>query len=101
MATYQIMYWYDIPIQVRARDDEGRASAPLPDRFQVAIDNAAMAAGLTGSDAYMAQFCWSDKHEKEGTAQEVAEAVVAELDEKYPTLDWPKTAEALKGERTV
>ena len=101
MATYQIMYWYDIPIQVRAQDEEGRVSEPLPDRFQTAIDNAAMAAGLTGSDAYMDQFCWSEKHEKEGTAQEVARAVAADLDEKYPAVDWPKTAEALKGERRV
>ncbi len=101
MATYQIMYWYDIPIQVRAYDDEGRVSAPLPERFQQAIDNAAMAAGLTGSDAYMEQFCWSEKHEKAGTAQEVAEAIAADLDAKYPSIDWPKTAEALKGERKI
>lgn len=101
MATYQIMYWYDIPIQVRAQDDEGRASVPLPDRFQEAIDNAAMAAGLTGSDAYMEQFCWSEKYKREGSAQEVAEAIVADLNSKYPTVDWPKTVEALKGERTV
>jgi hypothetical protein len=100
MATskYQILYWYDIPIQVRAQDDQGRASAALPDRFQVAIDNAAMAAGRTNSDAYMDTFRWGEMQERPGTAQEVAEAVAAELDTEYPAIDWPKTVEALKAE---
>lgn len=99
MATYQIMYWHDIPIQVRAQDDDGRVSAPLPNRFQEAIDNAAMAAGLTGDDAYTDLFRWSEEQERAGSAQEVAEAIVAELDAKYPAIDWPKTADALRTRR--
>lgn len=55
-----------------------------------------MAAGLTGSDAYTEQFRWSEPEERPGTAQEVAEAVAAELDARYPQIDWRKTAEALK-----
>lgn len=51
MVKYQILYWYDIPVQVRVRDESGRVSKPLPQRFQTAVDNAAMQAGITGEDA--------------------------------------------------
>ena len=96
MASYQILYWYDIPIQVRARDEQGRFSQPLSQRFQVAIDNAAMEAGVSGSDAYTELFQWKDPQGRQGTAQEVAEAVAAELEAEYPTIDWHKTAAAVK-----
>jgi len=96
MASYQILYWYDIPVQVRARDDDSRFSKPMPERFQVAIDNAAMEAGLTGNDAYTELFKWNDSQEREGSAQEVAEAVAAELDAEHQVIDWHKTAAAVK-----
>ena len=60
MATYQVLYWSDIPVQVRANEGRDRASKPLSDRFQEAVDAAAMAAGLIGSDAYTEQFRWSE-----------------------------------------
>src|ERR1043166_6433563 len=91
MATYQILYWHDIPVQVRAKDAGGRASAPLPERFQEAIDQAAMAAGLIGSDDYTEAFRWGDPQERVGTAQDIAAAVAAELDAQYPTIDWRTT----------
>ena len=97
MSKYQVLYWYDIPVQVRARDHGGRASAPLPQRFQVAIDKAAMEAGLVGDDEYTNTFHWSEPQEREGTAQEVAEAVATELDSQYPQIDWHKTANDLMG----
>jgi hypothetical protein len=96
MAHYQILYWHDIPIQVRARGDDGRVSMPLPDRFQEAIDQAAMAAGLIGSDAYTAQLRWGDRVEREGSARAVAEAVVAELGAQHPEIDWRATVAALR-----
>jgi hypothetical protein len=52
MAIYQVMYWADIPVQVRAKGSGGRAKAQLPERFQEAIDLAAMAVGWIGSDEY-------------------------------------------------
>ncbi len=61
MASVQILYWKDIPVQVRARDEKGRASLPMPDRFQVAVDQAAMLAGLTGSDAYTELYEWQKR----------------------------------------
>lgn len=96
MATYQILYWYDIPVQVRVRGSDGRAGVQLPERFQEAIDRAAMAAGLTGSEAYTEAFRWGETHERDGTAHDVASAVAAELDAQYPTIDWRATVQAAK-----
>ncbi|HEX6383093.1 MAG TPA: virulence factor [Anaerolineae bacterium] len=95
MAQYQIMYWHDIPVQVRAGGRRDRASQELPERFQVAIDKAAMAAGVTGSDAYTDGFYWGEAQEREGTPKEVVEAVVAEIEVAYKSIDWRKTAASL------
>ena len=54
MAKLITVYWRDIPSQVIAR--EGRsttAKVQLSERFQVAIDRAAMRAGKGSSDAYL------------------------------------------------
>lgn len=96
MATYQIMYWHDIPAQVRARDAGGRASAPLPERFQEAIDQVAMAAGLIGSDDYSAAYRWGETLERDGAARDVANAVAAEIDAQYATIDWRATLETIR-----
>ncbi len=42
-------------MQVVARGDAGTARAMLPERFQEAVDAAAMVAGLIGSDDYTEQ----------------------------------------------
>jgi hypothetical protein len=96
MASVQILYWKDIPVQVRVRDERSRASLPMPDRFQVAVDQAAMLAGLTDSDAYTELYVWQNADDRPGTTQEVAAAVVADLDAQFPDLDWRKTAAAVK-----
>ena len=98
MASVQILYWKDIPVQVRVRDKHGRASLAMPDRFQVAVDQAAVLAGLTGSDAYTELYVWQNADDRPGTAQEVAAAVVAELDARFSDLDWRKTAAAVKND---
>ncbi len=98
MATYQILYWHDLPVQVRARGEGGRASVQLPERFQEAIDQAAMAAGLIGSDDYTAALHWSEAVERDGTAKSVAAAVAAELDQQNVTLDWRATVASLRNE---
>ena len=99
MATYQILYWHDIPLQVRARGEGGRGSAPLHGRFQEAADQAAMSAGLIGSDDYSNVLRWSDPQDRDGTARDVAAAVAAELEEQYPTVDWRATARALRAQQ--
>lgn len=95
MVEYEILYWYDIPIQVRGREGRRRLSQPLAERFQVAIDKAAMAAGLTGDDAYTDLYQWSEPESAEGRLEEVVERVASELEAKYPEIDWHKTARLL------
>ena len=53
MAKLITVYWRDIPAQVIAKRGRQTAKVPLSDRFQVAIDRAAMRAGKGSSDAYM------------------------------------------------
>lgn len=96
MTTYQILYWHDIPLQVRAGGRRDRVSKPLSPRFQEAVDQAAMSVGLTGTDGYLNMFYWSDPEERPGTPEEVAEAMVAELEEKYETIEWRQTAADLR-----
>ena len=56
MAELTVIRWRDIPMQVLARGEGGvSARALLPDRFQEAVDAAAMVAGLIGSDDYTEQ----------------------------------------------
>lgn len=100
MSEYQILYWHDIPVQVRAGGRKDRVSQELSDRFQVAIDNAAMAAGMVGDDAYLEGFNWSETKTRDGEPQEVLDAVVAEIEQQYPVVDWQATAKRLKQERS-
>jgi hypothetical protein len=51
-----VIYWRDIPAQVTATDGDAGVRVALPDRFQEAIDEAAMVAGLVGSDDYLAEW---------------------------------------------
>lgn len=99
MASYQILYWHDIPVQVRARDGGGRSSKLLSPRFQDGVDNAAMAAGMTGSDAYTEGFHWGEAQERDGSAEAVATAVAAELEARFPTIPWRETAAVLRAAR--
>jgi len=79
MAKYQILYWKEIPAQVRAFDGARAVSRPLPERYQIEIDRLAMEQGLAGTDAYLEQWRWSAKLERPGTAAEILDASVEEL----------------------
>jgi hypothetical protein len=99
MASYQILYWADIPVQVKAWVGRSRCSTPLSERFTEAVDAAAMAAGLTGSDAYTEQYRWSEPQEREGSPEEVAAAVAAELEAQHLEINWRATAQRLREQR--
>jgi cvfA/B/C family virulence factor len=84
MAKYQVMFWKHIPAQVKAWDSKGEVKRMLPDRFQAAIDAFAMKEGSTEMDAYLEGWRWGDSQERAGGAEEVATAVVKELDAANP-----------------
>lgn len=82
MATYKILYWQEIPSQVRAEDDTEDVTLALSPKFLEHIDRLAVQRGLQQSDDYLAQWRWSEEEERDGSAQEVAQAVAAELEAK-------------------
>ncbi len=66
---YQIIYWRDIPAQVKVKAGRQRAARPLSDRFQDAIDQAAMRAGKTDSDAYLEEWHNGDWQKRAGAPE--------------------------------
>ena len=56
MVKLILISWRDIPSQVIAQRGRRREKAMLSQRFQEAIDRAAMRAGKGSSDAYIAEW---------------------------------------------
>ena len=83
MARYRIIAWQEIPASVEARDDGGQVTLQLSERFQTLIDSVAMQLGLADSDAYLEHWRDLGEVERDGSAREVAEAVAAELEERF------------------
>lgn len=78
-----VIYWRDIPAQVKVRAGRERVSAPLPDRFMVAVDGAATVAGKTKTDEYIAE--WREETRTcDDDLENVANAEVKRIDEAYP-----------------
>jgi 5-methyltetrahydrofolate--homocysteine methyltransferase len=78
-SKFQILYWQDIPSEVKAWDDFDEVKVNLPEKFVVRIDASAQKQGLISQDAYSAHFRWSDPVERTGSPQDVAQAVCEEL----------------------
>ena len=85
MATYKILYWQEIPTQVKAEDAADEITLALPAKFMEQIDRLAAQRGLQQADDYLAQWRWSEEEEREGSAQDVVQAVVADLEAQA---DW-------------
>jgi hypothetical protein len=71
MAQLTIVYWRDIPAQVIAKAGRKNAKVQLTERFEKAIDRAAMRAKLTGTDAYL-------EHWRRGAPAECGDDLEAE-----------------------
>ncbi len=80
MATYKILYWQEVPSQIRADDGLDEVTLEMPPAFMERIDILAARRGLQKSDDYLAQWKWSEEEEREGSASEVARAVQSELE---------------------
>jgi len=91
MVKYQILYWKHLPSQVKVFEEGKRpVSRQLPDRL-AEIDRIAMEEGLTGTDDYLNLWQWTPKKEREGSAEEVADALVRELQQSTGDQDGSKT----------
>lgn len=83
MVDVTIVYWRDIPAQVIVGKGRRGAKKQLPERFEQAIDRAAMKVGSTDTDAYLAEWRKAAPYTVEGEAAEVAQAEAARLDAEY------------------
>lgn len=84
MADKVIVRWRDIPAQVIVKAGRRTARRQLPERFEQAIDRAAMRAGLTGTDAYLEQWQRSAPMACGEDLEAEAEAALRALDADYP-----------------
>ena len=84
-SVLTVVYWRDIPAQVIARGQRrGRtARRALSERFQEAIDRAAMRAGLSGSDAYLAEWRRGDPLPGAGDPEAEADALAHALENDF------------------
>lgn len=89
-----MIWWRDIPAQVIARAGRREtAKAELPERFQEAVDAAAMRAGLIGTDAYLEE--WRRVSRECGDdLQAEAAAEAARLDGAYTNDDLERLVRA-------
>lgn len=85
MPEVTIVYWRDIPAQVIVGKGRRGVKRPLPERFEQAIDRAAMKSGAAGTDDYLAEWRKAAPFTVEGDPEEVATAQAAELDAVYDT----------------
>src|SRR3990170_3062678 len=83
MTEVQVVFWRDIPAQVKARQDRQRAARGLDPRFQEAVDAAAMRAGLTDTDDYLAEWRTSAWEERPGSPEQAADQYAVEIENEY------------------
>ena len=83
MAKVHVVYWRDIPAQVSSGKGRRAARAPLPERFEQAIDRCAMKVGAKDSGAYLAEWRRGAPYEAAGEAGQAVAAEVARLDAEY------------------
>ena len=83
MPDATIVYWRDIPAQVIVGKGRRGAKMPLPERFEQAIDRAAMKTGAAETDAYLAEWRKAAPYSVDGDPTEIAAAEAARLDAEY------------------
>jgi len=84
VARWEIVAWRDIPAMVEARDGGEQVTLPLSDKFQSLIDSVAVQLGLQDEAAYLEQWARLPGGERPGTGRDVGEAVVAEIEARFP-----------------
>ncbi|MEJ6479334.1 MAG: hypothetical protein ACI86S_000182 [Paracoccaceae bacterium] len=83
MAQVVIVYWRDIPAQVIVGRGRRAAKIQLSERFEQAIDRAAMKSGAAGTDDYLADWRKADPVEVAGEDTDAAASEAARLETEY------------------
>ena len=90
MARYRVTYWKEIPTSFVAEGDGRTVKKKLSQKIQNLIDAYAMSLGLTSTNDYSAQYRRGEWTEREGAPEEVAEALLAELEAEFGRFPIPK-----------
>ena len=90
MTRYRIMYWKHIPQSFTVEGDGRTVKKQLSQRIQNAIDAYAMAEGATSTTDYAAQYKRGQWIERDGSPEEVAEALLSELEAGFAKIEIPK-----------
>jgi hypothetical protein len=83
MPDVTVVYWRDIPAQVIVGKGRRGTKVQLPERFEQAIDRAAMKTGAAETDAYLAEWRKAAPYTVEGEPEDVARTEAARLDAEY------------------
>jgi hypothetical protein len=83
MGQLTIVYWRDIPSQVIAKAGRANEKRMLPDRFQQAIDMAAMRDGASSTEDYLADWRRAEPVACGDDLAEEADRAAADLDARF------------------
>ena len=83
MPDVTVVFWRDIPAQVIVGKGRRGAKAQLPERFEQAIDRAAMKSGAAETDDYLAEWRKAAPYPVEGDPADIAAQEAARLDAEY------------------
>jgi len=84
MAELVVVYWRDIPAQVIAKRGRTAAKRQLSERFEKAIDRAAMKAKLRDTDSYLAEWRRADPVPCGDDLEAAAGEAAARLEAEWP-----------------
>jgi hypothetical protein len=83
MPEVTIVSWRDIPAQVIVGKGRKGSKVQLSERFEQAIDRAAMKTNARDADAYLAEWRKTVTGEVEGDPDEIAKAEAARIEAEY------------------
>jgi hypothetical protein len=83
MAEMVVVYWKDIPAQVKSGSGRSAVRRELSPRFAEAIDRAAMASGARDQDSYLAEWRTGAPIAVEGDLRTAVEAMCAALEAEW------------------
>ncbi len=83
MPDVTIVYWRDIPAQVIVGKGRRGSKAPLSERFEQAIDRAAMKVGAKEADAYLSEWRKAAPYAVDGDPTEIAASEAARIETEY------------------
>jgi hypothetical protein len=83
MPDVTIVYWRDIPAQVIVGKGRRASKRQLEERFEQAIDRAAMKVNAKDADAYLAEWRKATPYMVEGDPDEIVESEALRLEAEY------------------